>query len=206
MVGTLYLIRHGSTEADGVKRYKGTMDVPLSPEGEEEMKRTFKFISSTLEKSGKQLDTVYCSGLKRALRSAEIITANLGLRPVVVEKLHERHFGLWEGLTFEEIEERWPGEFKAWAQNPLKHRPKEGESTLEVSERVNGALDGILDNHDGQTIAVVAHGGINRVILCRFLGVPLEHIFRIEQDHAAVSIIEFYDGYPVVKLLNWRGF
>ena len=51
--------------------------------------------------------------------------------------------------------------------------------------------------------AIVAHGGVNRVILCNIMGLPLEHIFRIEQDNAAVNIIEFWEAYPVIKLLNY---
>lgn len=204
MVGTLYLIRHGSTEGDGKRRYKGSLDVPLSAEGEREMEKTAEFVSGMLEASGRRLAAVYCSDLRRASRSAEILAANLDLNPIVTAGLRERHFGLWEGLTFDEIEERWPEAFRSWAADPLNHSPLEGESTLEVSERVNKALDEILNNHDGETIAVVAHGGVNRAILCRFMGVPLENIFRIEQDHGAVSVIEFHGGYPVVKLLNYR--
>ena len=66
----------------------------------------------------------------------------------------------------------------------------------------------ILSNHQFQlnlhllSIAVVAHGGVNRIILCHIMGIPLENIFRIEQDFAAVNIIEFWEKYPVVKLLN----
>lgn len=63
-----------------------------------------------------------------------------------------------------------------------------------------------MDNHKTQAenIAIVAHGGVNRIMLCHFLEIPLEHIFRIEQDNAAVNIIEFWEKYPVVKLLNYN--
>jgi len=57
-------------------------------------------------------------------------------------------------------------------------------------------------SHRERTIAVVAHGGVNRVILCGVLGIPLENVFRIEQDFAAVNVVEFYEDYPVVRLLN----
>jgi alpha-ribazole phosphatase len=205
MVGTLYLIRHGSTEGDGKTRYKGSLDVPLSPAGEKEIEKTAEYVNAMLEASGRKLSAVYCSDLSRARRSAEILTSAVGSKPIVVPGLRERNFGQWEGMTFEEIEERWPDAFRAWAKDPLNHSPLDGETTLQVSERVNKALDEILDNHDGEAIAIVAHGGVNRAMLCRFMGVPLENIFRIEQDHGAVSVVEFYDGYPVVKLLNYRG-
>ncbi len=72
---------------------------------------------------------------------------------------------------------------------------------LDFSSRALEAFNGIVSRHEGESIAIVAHGGINRVILCGLLGIPLENIFRIEQDFAALNIIELWD-YPVVKLIN----
>lgn len=98
--------------------------------------------------------------------------------------------------------EKYPDDFDAWAGNPLEFSPMGGESTLEVKERVMEALDEITGNHKGEHVAIVSHGGVNRIILCHFLGIPIENIFRIEQDYAALNIIEFRDGYPVMKLMN----
>jgi alpha-ribazole phosphatase len=109
---------------------------------------------------------------------------------------------MWEGMSFDEIQEQYPEEFTAWAGNPLAFSPMGGESTLEVKGRVMNALNTILQNHCGERIAVVSHGGVIRVMLCELLGVPLENIFRIEQDYAAFNIIEFRDTYPLVKLIN----
>jgi len=199
MVGTLFLIRHGATEGSGVKRYKGSLDVPLSEEGIAQVERTAKFLASQLNGP---LEAVYSSTLIRAVRSAEAIARRHGLEPVAVEGLRERSFGLWEGMSFEEIRAQYPAEFDAWARDPLRFSPVGGESTLEVRDRVMKALGDVLDRHDGGGIAVVGHGGVNRVILCHYLGVPLENIFRIEQDFACLNVIHFYDGYPVVRLVN----
>jgi broad specificity phosphatase PhoE len=125
-----------------------------------------------------------------------------GLSPVAVPELRERDFGAWEGLSFDEIEERWPGEFRAWARDPLRFSPLGGESTLEVRDRVVPAVEDLLGRHPDAAVCLVAHGGVNRIVLCHYLGVPLEHIFRIEQDFACVNLIEFHHGYPVVRLLN----
>jgi alpha-ribazole phosphatase len=203
MVGILFLIRHGSTENAGEKRYIGSTDVTLTPQGEEQMKRASRFVNGVLGASGERMCSIYCSALKRASRSAEILAEDFGIKPVVEPGLKERHFGQWEGLTFDQIEARWPGTFQVWASDPLSHSPEGGESTIEVSRRVKEASDRILCNHDGGTIAIVAHGGVNRVMLSGFLGVPLENLFRIEQDHGCVNVIEFHNGYPVVKIINW---
>jgi alpha-ribazole phosphatase len=232
MVTTLYLIRHGALEGGGPKRYNGSIDIPMSEEGILQIREASAFIEELLNNAGRSkylsylkdvhdaavteeqeagnteagpgLDAVYCSDLSRAVKSAEIIAGHHGLAPVKVPALRERSFGVWEGMTFNEIKERFPGEFEAWADNPLAHSPVGGESTLEVKERVVKALNEILNRHIGDTIAVVAHGVVNRILICDILGMPLENIFRIEQDYGAVNVIEFWDRYPVVKLLNGK--
>jgi alpha-ribazole phosphatase len=212
MVTTLYLIRHGETEGAEIRRYKGTLDVPLSEKGMKQVERVSEHIlklMSTIQKeedalpvSERNLAAVYSSDLSRALKSAEIIARPHSLRPIAVPSLRERNFGLWEGMSFEEIKEKYHEEFIAWAGNPLEFSPVNGESTLEVRDRVMDAFEKIIQAHPGERVAIVAHGGVNRIILCHILGIPLENIFRVEQDFAALNIIEFWDRYPVVKLMN----
>ena len=139
------------------------------------------------------------------MKSAEIIAEPHGIKAVVIKDLRERNFGIWEGLTYTEIRERYPGEFRSWADNPLKFSPIGGESTIEVRDRIIPAMEAILNSHRGEQIAIVAHGGVIRIMLCHILGISLENIFRIEQDHGAVNIVEFWERYPVVKLLNGKG-
>ncbi|MBI4687308.1 MAG: histidine phosphatase family protein [Nitrospirae bacterium] len=241
----VYLIRHGETEGSEVKRYKGSIDVPLSEEGLRQMGDASDFIAKSLSNASDSmhkeylreihgtssiakpvLHAVYCSPLTRALRGAEIIAKPHGLKPSVINDLRERSFGIWEGMSFMEIKDKYPMEFEAWAGNPIKYSPMGGESTIEVRERAIRALNKILGEHSNQStehraqstdknslssgfcalrsgnIAIVAHGGVNRIILCEIMGIPLENIFRIEQDYGCLNIIEFWDKYPVVKLIN----
>jgi alpha-ribazole phosphatase/probable phosphoglycerate mutase len=190
-------------------RYKGHIDVPLSENGVGQITRLSAFLSAEVRKCGSAegknsctLGAVYCSGLSRAVKSAEIIAEPFGLKPIVVEDFKERNFGVWEGMSFDEIQEKYPDAFNAWAENPLKFSPMEGESTLDVRDRSLKVFSEITGKHNGDSIAIVAHGGINRVILCELMGIPLENIFRIEQDFAALNVIELWD-YPVIKQLNF---
>ncbi len=201
MVTKVYLIRHGETEGADSRRYKGHIDVPLSEKGIEQVKRLSRYLSRN-SSSDAGVKAVYASGLSRAVKSAEIIAEPYALAPVIVEGLKERNFGVWEGMSFDEIKEKYPDAFDAWAKNPLKFSPMEGESTLDVKVRALSAFNEIVNKHKGDTIALVAHGGINRVILCDLLGVPLENIFRIEQDFAALNSIELWD-YPVIRCINY---
>lgn len=194
---TLLLIRHGHTIGGEERRYKGHIDVELSERGEKAMQRLAEDLA------GLDIDAVYCSDLKRATKSASIVSAALGLEPLVVSALRERNFGRWEGMSFDEISAAYPEEFSRWAQDPLRFSPPAGESTVEVELRTLSALRSLIDRHRGGMFCIVAHGGVNRIILCHFMGLPLENIFRIEQDYGCLNIIEiFEDGLPVIKLLN----
>jgi broad specificity phosphatase PhoE len=236
LITRLYLIRHGETEDADARRYKGQTEVPLSQKGIEQMEQLSKYIYQFSEHRTRKtaLKAVYSSDLSRAVKSAEIIARPHGLKPVVIHELRERSFGIWEGMSFDEIKEKYPQEFDAWANNPLKFSPMQGENTIEVRDRVIRALDKIFKRDDDcriqgfkgsseknnnslkssnpqtlepfsfNNIAIVSHGGIIRVLLCHFLGIPLENIFRIEQDFGALNIVEFYERHSVVKLINYN--
>jgi len=221
MFTTLYLIRHGETEGAETRRYKGHIDVPLSENGAEQMKRLAGYISAEVRKRGSAkantsqlpnfrtsgLSSVYCSDLSRAEKSAGFIAEPHGLKPIIIPELRERNFGIWEGMSFDEIKEKYPEGFNAWADNPLKFSPMEGESTIALRDRAVGALEKILGQRgvtSSESIAIVSHGGINRILLCELLGIPLENIFRIEQDYGCLNVVELWDNYPVVKLINGR--
>jgi alpha-ribazole phosphatase len=208
MLTKIYLIRHGETEGAETKRYKGHIDVPLSEKGTEQMKRLSEYISGEARKRGSaevtcELSAIYTSDLSRAVKSAELIAGPHGLKPIIMPELRERNFGIWEGMTFDEIKEKYPEEFGAWAGNPLKFSPIQGESTIEVRDRALKVFNALVEKHPGHNFVIVAHGGINRVMLCHLLGMPLENIFRVEQDYGCMNIIEMWDTYPVVKAMNF---
>lgn len=205
----LYLIRHGRTIGGQEKRYKGHLDVPLSEEGESQIRSVATRISEELARGGdvqpapgETLDAVYCSDLSRAVRSAEIIAEQFRLSPIQVAELRERSFGLWEGMSFDEIQAAYPEEFGAWVRDPFSFSPLGGESTDSVRERVMPAVERIAGRHEGGRVAVVSHGGVTRVILCELLCIPLRNIFRLEQNFGCLNVVVFRDGIPMVRGIN----
>lgn len=198
----IFLIRHGRTGLEG--RYKGQLDVPLTPEGEKEIRRTALTLREILGETG--LAAIYSSDLQRASRSASLIAGAFpGDTPVTeMPSLRERAFGLWEGLRYDEIERLYPEDFSLWVKDPLKHRPVKGESTAALRKRTEGAISSLLAGHeDGEAIAIVSHSGPIRVLLCRFLGLPLKNIFRLSVDFASLSLIELYEkSSPVARFIN----
>ena len=196
MATTLYLIRHGETEGAESRRYKGHTDVPLSPRGVVQMEQVGRNLGPGA------LAAIYCSDLQRAVRSAACIAGSNGTPLIPKVEFRERNFGRWEGLTFDECRQKYPEEFEAWVRNPLRASPVGGETTLQVRDRVVGPLESLMKVHRGESFAVVSHGGVNRVLLCHLLGMPLENIFRIDQSFGAVNRVDLWDDFPVVSLIN----
>src|SRR5262249_46477068 len=133
---------------------------------------------------------VYTSDLRRTRRTAEIVAAPHGLRPVEVPALREFAMGQWEGLTGEQIRERDAAAFAEWMARVGEFQFPDGEKLGQVAARAWPAFERMTAAHAGATIAVVAHGGSNRAILCCALGIPLDRILALGQDYAAVSVLE----------------
>jgi alpha-ribazole phosphatase len=193
----VYLMRHGEVANGPEKRYNGHIDVDITEKGVEQMRR----LAGRL--AGKPVAAVYSSDLIRAVKGAEIIAQSLGLTSTPLKSLRERSVGAWEGLTAEEIKERYPEEYTAWRADLLNYRPPGGECLVDVQARILPAYRQLVAGHPGQEIAMLLHGGVNRVILADVLGLPPLNLFRIDQAFGALNIIDHYeDGMAVVKLVN----
>jgi alpha-ribazole phosphatase/probable phosphoglycerate mutase len=118
--------------------------------------------------------------------------------------LREIDFGDFEGLPYDEIAARYPGLYRQWMEAPTEVRFPNGESFGEMRSRVLGAFDVIRCEREGQTIAMVGHGGVNRILIAWALQIPDQCLFRVAQDYAAVNLLEIADGIPSVKLVNHR--
>ncbi len=197
MAARVYLMRHGEVANDGEKRYNGHIDIDITEKGQGQMHR----LAGLLE--DKKIAAVYSSDLIRSTRGAAIISECLGISYTPLRELRERSVGAWEGLTAEEIKSRFPEQYEAWRADLLNYRPPGGECLIDVSARILPVFKRLVASHPEQEIAMLLHGGVNRVILADALGMELLNMFRIDQSFGALNIIDFYeDGMAVVKLLN----
>ncbi len=193
----IYLVRHGQVVGHDEFRYNGHSDVDITELGRMQMERLADFLE------GREIRAVYSSDLQRAWKGAVIIAERLGLEPITVPALRELHLGRWEGLTRDEAIEKYPEDAGFSFQDIANARIKGGESLTELRKRVLPALERIIDRHSGEHVCIVAHGGVNRVILADAMGLGLENFFRIEQDYGGLNIIDYFqDGLRVVKMLN----
>lgn len=193
---TIYLLRHGEVVAAETRRFIGHLDVPLSERGERQC------LAQARALAGTAIDAIFASDLVRARRSAEIIAAPHALEPTTVPALREMAMGRWDGLTADEIRLREPVAFADWMQGIGEFRFPDGESVPDLADRAWPAFEAIIAAHGGGTVAVVAHGGTNRALLCRALGLPLGRILALGQDYGALTVLEHASGTFTLKRLN----
>jgi len=192
---TIWLIRHGAPQ--GVEgRCYGRHDPPLSSEGVLQANAIAKRLAS------EPIHHVYSSPLVRALDTARSIAEPHHLTVETLETLCELHYGDLEGLRYEEIRQRYPEIYTSWHERPTETGFPNGEHFSEMRERVMGALALLRERHRQQSIVVVAHSGVTRVVIGHALGVPDIHLFRIAQRYAALNRIDYYRDGTSVELLN----
>jgi probable phosphoglycerate mutase len=167
MTARLYLVRHGETEGQSSIRYHGRTDVPLSEPGREQMRRAARAIEA--RRDARPFSRVFSSPLVRASEGARIITGNTS--PLVtIEEFAEVHFGLFEGLTADEIRERYPEHFAIWNADRLapNYTYPDGESRAAFAARVERGLDRLLaiwPSSSDENALLVAHRGVIRAIV-----------------------------------------
>jgi alpha-ribazole phosphatase len=193
----LYLIRHGEVEGAGTSRYNGHADVSLTDLGRSQYVRMRDRLAGT------NITACYSSDLVRCSWGADLLGAGFGIEPVRDPNLRELDIGIWEGMTWAELMERYPEEWQTRLADIVNYRVPGGENLVDLQGRIMPVIDGIVERHRGEEVLVVAHGGANRVVLLNAIGAPLSALFNIEQNYCCLNIIDYYeDGKTVVKLLN----
>jgi probable phosphoglycerate mutase len=196
---TFVLLRHAETPLTPSKRFSGSggSDPELSENGRWQADQ----VAAALAERG-TIQAVITSPLTRCRQTAEVIAARLGLEPRIDEGLREADFGVWEGLTFAEVGERYPDELKAWLKS-AKAAPNGGESFTAVARRVALSRDKLIARHPGKTLLLVTHVTPIKTLVRLALGAPPESLFRMELSAAALSAVAYYaDGNASLRLLN----
>ncbi len=196
-MATLFLLRHTETinTQDGKFRYNGFLDVDVVPEGLERFKKYIPIVKYSNVKK------IYSSDLKRAYKGAKVFADALGLDVIKLKELREVKQGIFEGLTYDEIIERYPEEARKKFLDYVNYRVKDAESLKDAYERVIPCVKNIMINNEN--VIIVAHGGINMLILCYCLNMDLKDFFRIQQDFGCMNEIEFQENFIKVVRMNF---
>ena len=193
----LHLLRHGQVEGFRNKRYNGQGDTRLTDLGRQQSAVFAGFFQQ------QKLSAIYSSDLSRCRFAADQIAMLQDVQPVYLEELRELHIGDWQGQTWQQLQRDYPELWQARLDDIVNVAPPSGESLLAMAQRIRPVIEQIISAHVGGEVVIVAHGGVNRVVLLDVIGAPLERLFYIEQDFGCHNIIDYYaDGIAVVKKLN----
>jgi broad specificity phosphatase PhoE len=192
----LLLVRHGITELNSTRRFAGHIDVDLSAEGLRQAEKLRDRLDEV------KIDTVYCSDLKRALATAEVISSGCDVKITSCSELREMNYGEAEGLTLEEIRRRYPRLAEAVIDPGLELNFPGGENFKEFIARTIKFLDRLNKHTVEQTILIVSHNGPLRVLVCNLLGIGESKWRQFRCDNASLSIVETYPQRAILSLLN----
>lgn len=192
----IILVRHGQTEWNRVERFRGRADVPLNDVGLAQAEATGRRVAAEW-----QLSAIYASPLSRAMRTAEAIAGHFKLPVQAHPSLADIDYGQWQGLTTDEARVRWPDMVDAWYNAPERAEVPGGETLAELRERAMGTVRDLCTRHAGETIVVVGHTVINRIILLGVLGLDNDRFWHLRQDTCAINVFEAEGGdYTLVSL------
>jgi alpha-ribazole phosphatase len=179
----MLLFRHGAVRHEDEKLFLGRTDLPLSAIG----RRQAEGWRNRLHPRSPGL--IVASPLQRAFEFARILAGDDASDIAVCPELAEIDLGEWDGRPMRDVQMTDPDAWQARGENLARFRPPKGESFEDVKNRVMPAFQNLVDRRESELI-VVAHAGVNRVILCHLLGMPLAHLFRIGQDHACLNVLQ----------------
>lgn len=193
MVTKIYLIRHCQSMGNLDHRFQGRFDADISPEGAKQLELL------GLRFRNEKLDGVYSSPLTRARKTAEAVAKYHNMEVIGNPGFLEMDVGEMENLRLSEVAERFPEVARDWDDAPERCAFPGGETMGQVYERVNAALDRLIEENQGKTIAIATHGGALRNIYTRICFGNLREIGKSQVfDNTSVSLLEAENG-----LLRW---
>jgi broad specificity phosphatase PhoE len=185
LITRLILVRHGQTEWNRVERFRGRADVPLNATGLAQAEATGRRVADEWKPVA-----IYSSPLSRAVKTAEAIAAHFDLSVQIYPGLVDMDYGQWQGLTPDEAKERWPDIHHAWHNAPHTAHIPGGETLDALRARAMETVSELAARHAGQTIVLVGHTVINRIILLGVLGLGNERFWHLRQDTCAINLFE----------------
>ena len=195
----IILARHGETEWNVAEVFRGQIDIDLNETGVKQAELLSGYLSTSA------IAAVYSSPLKRALKTAEIIAQPHKLKVNVDPDLIDFNFGKWQGLSHQEVKEKYRDLYATWITHPEQVRMPDGEALEDVSKRVIRIRNKVMENHRG-TVVIVGHRVVNKVMICTLLGLNNSHFWKIRQDTCGISIFSYLNEQFILTKHNDTSF
>jgi probable phosphoglycerate mutase len=196
MMTSIYLVRHGQTAWNKEEIFRGRTDIPLDETGLKQAELAGEYFKAMV------IQGVYSSPISRAWQTAEKISRfqNLSVQPL--EGIIDMSFGNWEGHALQEIERIDPETYRQWREEPHLARLLGGDTLDDVRKRAMASLKEVIEKHPGETLVLVSHRVVNKVLICGILGIDNSHFWQIAQDTAAINLIQYKRGRYVLSFMN----
>jgi probable phosphoglycerate mutase len=190
------LVRHGQTAWNREERFRGRHDLLLDETG---LRQAYAAAMHLLDQP---VAAIYSSPLKRTVMTAKVIANQMGLPVERHEGLLDIDFGRWQGLNADEAKKQDAELFRTWLEEPHKMRFPGGEGLDDVRKRVTAAVEQLAARHPDETVILVSHMVVCKVLLCAMLGLDNSHYWQVGQDVCAINAFEIKGGIPTVSLIN----
>ena len=196
----LILVRHALTVDNQKSRLSGQIDSSISEEGKEQIDKITNYLKDF------DIDKIYTTTSSRTKDTVKKLSELKSIEIIEKESLKEISFGDFEGLTFDEIKDKYPKEFQDMIEKGYEYKYPNGESLIDSYNRVCIELDNIISNNDDRTILICSHGGTIRNIITYLISNSYKYHWNFKIDNGSVTILEVQDGFTVITAMNNTSF
>jgi len=194
-----YVVRHAEKEqGDFYSPHLHHQDEPISLKGRLSAQKLVLYFAD------KPISAIYVSGYQRTYQTIENVALQLHLTPIIDERLNEIDNGLFEGLTDQEIQQRFPDIWDIFSKRTGDFQFPEGETGAEVKNRIMDFLEQKQKQYDRESIILVAHDGLIRTLMCGILGLPVSQRWNFQIDFAGITEIVYQPKFEAWKLIRFN--
>ena len=180
----IVLVRPGSTDFDEQGRIKGTLDVPLSENGNSQVAQTVRELKAL------SVETVYCAPCQPAIETAEVIAEAIGEKVRRLERLHNVDQGLWQGKLIAEVRQNQPKVYRQWQEKPETICPPGGEMLLDAAQRVQSVMEKLLKKHRSGVVALVVPEPLASIVRRHLTDAELGDLWKVECEKGQWEVFE----------------
>ncbi|SKC75766.1 alpha-ribazole phosphatase [Maledivibacter halophilus] len=192
----IIFVRHGESKMNKESLYCGWTDSFLTDKGVKQAEAVRKKLA------GEEIKLIISSDLNRCFITAEIINKDHRKRIEKESSLKELNFGIWEGLSYDEIINKFPVEAKYWAEDFTNFKIPRGESLMEMHERVNNTFEKIINKYKKGKILIVTHGGVIRSILSEQITGSIDGYWKFKIENCGITRLQITEGFPILSGIN----
>ena len=185
-------IRHGATINTEENRLFDDESYPaINSNGRDEMEK----ISEWVKNKGLKIDKIYSSSALRCVQSTRILSETCGYDFEILQNLHSRKVGMWSGLSFEEIENKYPKMLEEYHENPENYCPNGGQTAVDYNKEIENVLNNIIENNLHKRLIIVTHGEVIQAAIANALNIPLCNQFKVYIPTGSATQISYFEDF-----------